>query len=107
GIGAVISGNDVRTDNKGHMTVDGQNSTGSKIVGNNATVIQEGDLYVSNAARGIDVEGYGAIVSNKGNVAVVDEKSLGVSLSGDASTFINRGDISVSNGSSEVNATGI
>ena len=107
GTGALIIGNDVRTDNKGHMTVDGQNSTGSKIVGNNATVIQEGDLYVSNAARGIDVEGNGAIVSNKGNITVVDENSLGVSLSGDASTFINRGDISVSNGSSEANATGI
>ncbi|HAP3739222.1 TPA: autotransporter domain-containing protein [Escherichia coli] len=107
GIGAVISGNDVRTDNKGHMTVDGQNSTGSKIVGNNATIIQEGDLYVSNAARGFDVEGNGAIVSNKGNITVVDENSLGVSLSGDASTFINRGDISVSNGSSEANATGM
>ncbi|HBH8001828.1 TPA: autotransporter domain-containing protein, partial [Escherichia coli] len=107
GTGAVITGNDVRVNNKGNMSVDGENSTGSKITGNNATVKQEGDLYVSNAALGIYIDGDDAIVSNKGNITVVDEKSTGVSLSGDASTFINMGDISVSNGSSEANATGI
>ncbi|EGK9459251.1 autotransporter domain-containing protein, partial [Escherichia coli] len=107
GTGSQINGDNAVVSNKGVMTVDGENSTGSKITGNDALVKQSGDLYVSGGAHGINVDGNGTIISNKGNITVVDEKSIGVELQGNDTTFINMGDISASNGSAEDNATGV
>ncbi|MFP2679028.1 autotransporter domain-containing protein [Escherichia coli] len=95
GTGSVINGNDAQVDNKGSMVVDGKNSAGTKIVGNDAIVKQEGDLYVSGAAHGIDITGDDTIISNKGNITVVDESSVGVLVDGSRTTFTNIGDISV------------
>ncbi|XEK58708.1 autotransporter domain-containing protein [Escherichia coli] len=107
GTGSQINGDNAVVSNKGVMTVDGENSTGSKITGNDALVKQSGDLYVSGGARGINVDGNGTIISNKGSITVVDEKSIGVELKGNDTTFINMGDISASNGNAEENATGV
>ena len=107
GTGSLINGDNAVVSNKGVMTVDGENSAGSKITGNDALVKQSGDLYVSGGARGIVVDGDGTIISNKGNITVVDEKSIGVELRGNNTTFINMGDISTSNGSAEENAMGV
>ncbi|HFT8987161.1 TPA: autotransporter domain-containing protein, partial [Escherichia coli] len=107
GTGSLINGDNAVVSNKGIMTVDGENSTGSKIKGNDALVKQSGDLYVSGGARGINVDGNGTIISNKGNITVVDEKSIGIELQGNDTTFINMGDISANNGSAEKNATGV
>ena len=106
GTGSFIAGDNARVDNQGSMAVDGENSTGSKIVGNDAMVKQTGDLYVSGGAHGIDVVGNGTIVSNKGNITVVDDRSIGVLLDGDDTTFINMGDITAGNAGAE-NASGV
>ncbi|WP_203218639.1 BigA/YdbA N-terminal beta-barrel domain-containing protein, partial [Escherichia sp. 93.0816] len=95
GTGSLINGDDATIDNKGNMTVDGENSAGTKIIGNDALIKQEGDLYVSGGAHGIDVAGNSTIVSNKGNITVVDDKSIGVLLDGSNATFMNIGDIAV------------
>ncbi|MEB4673729.1 autotransporter domain-containing protein [Enterobacteriaceae bacterium G50] len=107
GTGSLINGDNARVDNKGTMTVDGENSTGSKVVGDDATIKQEGDLYVSGGAHGIDVDGSGTFVSNKGNITVVDENSIGMSLDGDGVTVINMGDLNVGQASAGENAIGI
>lgn len=106
GTGSFITGDNASVDNQGSMAVDGENSTGSKIVGNDAMVKQTGDLYVSGGAHGIDVVGNGTIVSNKGNITVVDDRSIGVLLDGDDTTFINMGDITAGNAGAE-NASGV
>ncbi|HBE6258643.1 TPA: autotransporter adhesin BigA [Escherichia coli] len=107
GTGSVITGDDARIEIKGDMTVDGANSTGSKIIGEDAIVRQQGDLYVSGGAHGIDAEGKGTLVSNKGNVTVVDDTSIGVLLDGDQTTFMNIGDINVGQADSDGNPYGV
>ncbi|HCK1071386.1 TPA: autotransporter domain-containing protein [Escherichia coli] len=107
GTGSLINGDNARVDNKGSMTVDGENSTGSKINGNHATVKQDGDLYVSGAAHGIEIHGTDAIVNNKGNITVVNEKSVGVLLDGEKTTFLNMGDITVGQANDDGQPVGI
>ncbi|GHD91693.1 surface-exposed virulence protein BigA [Pseudocitrobacter faecalis] len=107
GTGSLINGDDAVIDNKGNMTVDGENSVATKIIGDDALIKQEGDLYVSGGAHGIDVAGNGTIVSNKGNITVVDDKSIGVLLDGIDATFMNIGDITVGEAGHEGNPFGV
>ncbi|WP_371867137.1 beta strand repeat-containing protein, partial [Escherichia albertii] len=106
GTGSLITGDNATTDNIGTMTVDGQNSTGTKIIGDDATVKQEGDLFVSGSAHGIDITGNRAKIGNKGKITVVDQNSIGVRIEGDNATFINVGDIDVSNAGTGVDIAG-
>ncbi|WP_213113292.1 autotransporter domain-containing protein [Escherichia coli] len=107
GTGSLINGDNARVDNKGTMTVDGENSTGSKIVGDGATIKQEGDLYVSGGAHGIDVDGNDTFVSNKGNITVIEDNSIGMLLDGDGVSVINMGDLNVGQAAAGENAIGI
>ncbi|HEI2547497.1 TPA: autotransporter domain-containing protein [Escherichia coli] len=107
GTGSLINGDDATINNKGNMTVDGENSAGTKIIGNDALIKQEGDLYVSGGAHGIDVAGNSTIVSNKGNITVVDDKSIGVLLDGSNATFMNIGDITVGDTGHDGNPFGV
>ena len=107
GTGSLINGDNARVDNKGTMTVDGANSTGSKVVGDDAIIKQEGDLYVSGGAHGIDVDGNNTFVSNKGNITVVEENSIGMLLDGDGVSVINMGDLNVGQAATGENAIGI
>ncbi|QPE06217.1 autotransporter domain-containing protein [Escherichia coli] len=107
GTGSLINGDNARVDNKGTMTVDGENSTGSKIVGDGATIKQEGDLYVSGGAHGIDVDGNDTFVSNKGNITVIEDNSIGMLLDGDGVNVINMGDLNVGQAAAGENAIGI
>ena len=106
GTGSLITGDNATTDNIGTMTVDGQNSTGTKIIGDDTTVKQEGDLFVSGSAHGIDITGNRAKIGNKGKITVVDQNSIGVRIEGDNATFINVGDIDVSNAGTGVDIAG-
>ncbi|ENE3528734.1 autotransporter domain-containing protein [Escherichia coli] len=107
GTGSVINGDDAKVDNEGNMTVEGENSTGTKIIGDDAFVKQQGDLYVSGGAHGIEIIGTGTLVSNRGNITVVDENSVGVLLDGNKVTFMNIGDISVGNAENEGTPYGV
>ncbi|HBA7658292.1 TPA: autotransporter domain-containing protein [Escherichia coli] len=107
GTGSLINGDNARVDNKGTMSVDGENSTGSKIVGDGATIKQEGDLYVSGGAHGIDVDGNDTFVSNKGNITVIEDNSIGMLLDGDGVSVINMGDLNVGQAAAGENAIGI
>jgi len=107
GTGSLINGDNARVDNKGTMTVDGANSTGSKVVGDDAIIKQEGDLYVSGGAHGIDVDGNNTFVSNKGNITVVEENSIGMLLDGDGVSVINMGDLNIGQAATGENAIGI
>ncbi|BEC46084.1 hypothetical protein VEE53_15820 [Escherichia coli] len=107
GTGSLINGDNARVDNKGTMTVDGANSTGSKVVGDDAIIKQEGDLYVSGGAHGIDVDGNNTFVSNKGNITVVEENSIGMLLDGDGVSVINMGDLNVGQAATGENAIGV
>lgn len=66
-----------------------------EIVGDGATIKQEGDLYVSGGAHGIDVDGNDTFVSNKGNITVIEDNSIGMLLDGDGVSVINMGDLNV------------
>ncbi|WP_218074569.1 BigA/YdbA N-terminal beta-barrel domain-containing protein [Escherichia coli] len=111
GTGSLINGDNARVDNQGTMSVDGENSTGSKIVGDGATIKQEGDLYVSGGAHGIDVDGNDTFVSNKGNITVIEDNSIGMLLDGDGDgdgvSVINMGDLNVGQAAAGENAIGI
>ncbi|MBA1774487.1 hypothetical protein, partial [Escherichia coli] len=78
--------------NNGKTTVDGKDSTGTEINGNNGKVIQDGDLDVSGGGHGIDISGDNAAVDNKGNMTVTDADSIGVLINGDNATLANTGD---------------
>ncbi|MDA4636395.1 hypothetical protein NZA98_35830, partial [Escherichia coli] len=53
----VITGDNATVNNNGKTTVDGKDSTGTEINGNNGKVIQDGDLDVSGGGHGIDITG--------------------------------------------------
>ncbi|EPM9639901.1 hypothetical protein ACTT7U_004962, partial [Escherichia coli] len=55
GTGTQINGDDATANNNGKTTVDGKDSTGTEIAGNNGKVIQDGDLDVSGGGHGIDI----------------------------------------------------
>ncbi len=94
--GITITGDGNEMNIAGDMTVDGENAVGTKVAGHNATISQEGDLYVSGEATGIYIAGNNSQISNKGKIVVTDSGSVGVLIDGDDEVFGNVGEIDVS-----------
>ncbi|HHS8567497.1 TPA: autotransporter domain-containing protein [Escherichia coli] len=94
----VITGDNATVNNNGKTTVDGKDSTGTEINGNNGKVIQDGDLDVSGGGHGIDITGDSATVDNKGTMTVTDPESIGIQIDGDKAVVNNEGDSTISNG---------
>ena len=94
----VITGDDATANNNGKTTVDGKDSTGTEIAGNNGKVIQDGDLDVSGGGHGIDITGDSATVDNKGTMTVTDPESIGIQIDGDQAIVNNEGESTITNG---------
>ncbi|TGB75704.1 autotransporter domain-containing protein [Escherichia sp. E4694] len=94
----IITGDNATVNNNGKTTVDGKDSTGTEINGNNGKVIQDGDLDVSGGGHGIDITGDSATVDNNGTMTVTDPESIGIQIDGDQAVVNNDGDSSISNG---------
>ncbi|RZN47839.1 autotransporter domain-containing protein [Escherichia sp. E13S3] len=94
----IITGDNATIHNTGKTTVDGKDSTGTEINGNNGTVIQDGDLDVSGGAHGIDITGDSATVDNNGTMTVTDPESIGIQIDGDQAVVNNEGDSTITNG---------
>ncbi|ELQ4185618.1 autotransporter domain-containing protein [Escherichia coli] len=94
----VITGDNATVNNNGKNTVDGKDSTGTEINGNNGKVIQDGDLDVSGGGHGIDITGDSATVDNKGTMTVTDPESIGIQIDGDQAVVNNEGDSTITNG---------
>ena len=94
----VITGDNATVNNNGKTTVDGKDSTGTEINGNNGKVIQDGDLDVSGGGHGIDITGDSATVDNKGTMTVTDPESIGIQVDGDQAIVNNEGESTITNG---------
>ena len=94
----VITGDNATVNNNGKTTVDGKDSTGTEINGNNGKVIQDGDLDVSGGGHGIDITGDSATVDNKGTMTVTDPESMGIQIDGDKAVVNNEGESTITNG---------
>ena len=94
----VITGDNATVNNNGKTTVDGKDSTGTEINGNNGKVIQDGDLDVSGGGHGIDITGDSATVDNKGTMTVTDPESIGIQIDGDKAVVNNEGESTITNG---------
>ena len=94
----VITGDNATVNNNGKTTVDGKDSTGTEINGNNGKVIQDGDLDVSGGGHGIDITGDSATVDNKGTMTVTDPESIGIQIDGDKAIVNNEGESTITNG---------
>ncbi|MGT3121092.1 BigA/YdbA N-terminal beta-barrel domain-containing protein [Escherichia coli] len=94
----VITGDNATVNNNGKTTVDGKDSTGTEINGNNGKVIQDGDLDVSGGGHGIDITGDSATVDNKGTITVTDPESIGIQIDGDKAVVNNEGESTITNG---------
>ena len=94
----VITGDNATVNNNGKTTVDGKDSTGTEINGNNGKVIQDGDLDVSGGGHGIDITGDSATVDNKGTMTVTDPESIGIQIDGDQAIVNNEGESTTTNG---------
>ena len=93
----VITGDNATVNNNGKTTVDGKDSTGTEINGNNGKVIQDGDLDVSGGGHGIDITGDSATVDNKGTMTVTDPESMGIQIDGDKAIVNNEGESTITN----------
>ncbi|MCV5767056.1 hypothetical protein OFN22_26410, partial [Escherichia coli] len=78
-------------------TVDGKDSTGTKIAGNIGIVNLDGSLTVTGGAHGVENIGDNGTVNNKGDIVVSDTGSIGVLINGEGATVSNTGDVNVSN----------
>ncbi|WP_433914049.1 beta strand repeat-containing protein, partial [Escherichia coli] len=94
----VITVDNATVNNNGKTTVDGKDSTGTEINGNNGKVIQDGDLDVSGGGHGIDITGDSATVDNKGTMTVTDPESMGIQIDGDQAIVNNEGESTITNG---------
>ena len=94
----VITGDNATVNNNGKTTVDGKDSTGTEINGNNGKVIQDGDLDVSGGGHGLDITGDSATVDNKGTMTVTDPESIGIQIDGDQAIVNNEGESTITNG---------
>lgn len=94
----VITGDNATVNNNGKTTVDGKDSTGTEINGNNGKVIQDGDLDVSGGGHGIDITGDSVTVDNKGTMTVTDPESIGIQVDGDQAIVNNEGESTITNG---------
>lgn len=77
------------------MVVDGD-SVGTLVTGNGGKVSQKGDLFVSDAGRGIDISGDRVTLGNTGKITVEDANSVGIIIEGDDAVFKSTGEINVS-----------
>ena len=109
GKGVVINGNDANIAiEDATANVDGTGSALATITGDNATATIAGDIYVKNAAHGVDVAGDNSTVTTAAKIFVQDLNSVGINISAlndgtdEKTTFTNTGDINVTN-----NATGV
>ncbi|TGB98462.1 autotransporter outer membrane beta-barrel domain-containing protein [Escherichia sp. E2661] len=94
----IITGDNATVNNNGKTTVDGKDSSGTEINGNNGKVVQDGDLDVSGGAHGIDITGDSATVDNNGTMTVTDPESIGIQIDGDQAVVNNKGDSTTTNG---------
>ncbi|MDD8289534.1 autotransporter domain-containing protein [Escherichia coli] len=94
----VITVDNATVNNNGKTTVDGKDSTGTEINGNNGKVIQDSDLDVSGGGHGIDITGDSATVDNKGTMTVTDPESMGIQIDGDKAIVNNEGESTITNG---------
>ncbi|EYD86042.1 putative entS/YbdA MFS transporter [Escherichia coli 1-176-05_S3_C2] len=104
--GVNLSGNGNNLEISGDMSVDGLSAVGTRVTGDDARVLQNGDLFVSGAAHGIDVSGDRAKISNTGKITVVDKNSNGIMIDGDDVQFTNVGEIDISKNGTGVAITG-
>ncbi|PVH53967.1 EntS/YbdA MFS transporter [Escherichia coli] len=102
----VITGDNATVNNNGKTIVDGKDSTGTEIAGNNGKVIQDGILDVSGGGHGIDITGDSATVDNKGGMTVTDPDSIGILIDGDKAIVNNDGDNAISNGGTGTQVNG-
>lgn len=102
----VITGDNATVNNNGKTIVDGKDSTGTEIAGNNGKVIQDGILDVSGGGHGIDITGDSATVDNKGGMTVTDPDSIGIQIDGDKAIVNNDGDNAISNGGTGTQVNG-
>lgn len=102
----VITGDNATVNNNGKTIVDGKDSTGTEIAGNNAVVNQDGTLDVSGGAHGIDITGDGAIANTTGAITVADTDSVGIQVDGNAVTVSNDGDSTITNGGTGTQVNG-
>ena len=93
----VITGDNATVNNNGKTTVDGKDSTGTKIAGNIGIVNLDGSLTVTGGAHGVENIGDNGTVNNKGDIVVSDTGSIGVLINGEGATVSNTGDVNVSN----------
>lgn len=108
GKGVVINGDDASiTIEDATATVDGAGSALAIITGDNATANIGGDIYVKNAAHGIEIAGDNSTVNTTARFFVQDLNSIGINITAvndgadEHTTFNNTGDINVTK-----NATG-
>ncbi|HAG9659888.1 TPA: hypothetical protein L2W10_004855, partial [Escherichia coli O25b:H4-ST131] len=85
-----INGDDATANNNGKTIVDGKDSTGTEIAGNNAVVNQDGTLDVSGGGHGIDITGDSATVDN-----AISNGGTGTQVNGDEATVNNNGKTTV------------
>ncbi|EPB4148430.1 beta strand repeat-containing protein, partial [Escherichia coli] len=102
----VITGDNATVNNNGKTIVDGKDSTGTEIAGNNGKVIQDGILDVSGGGHGIDITGDGAIANTTGAITVADTDSVGIQVDGNAVTVSNDGDSTITNGGTGTQVNG-
>lgn len=102
----VITGDNATVNNNGKTIVDGKDSTGTEIAGNNGKVIQDGTLDVSGGAHGIDITGNGAIANTTGAITVADTDSVGIQVDGNDVTVSNDGDSTITNGGTGTQVNG-
>lgn len=102
----VITGDNATVNNNGKTIVDGKDSTGTEIAGNNAVVNQDGTLDVSGGAHGIDITGNGAIANTTGAITVADTDSVGIQVDGNDVTVSNDGDSTITNGGTGTQVNG-
>ncbi|HFN7342238.1 TPA: autotransporter domain-containing protein [Escherichia coli] len=102
----VITGDNATVNNNGKTIVDGKDSTGTEIAGNNGKVIQDGILDVSGGGHGIDITGNGAIANTTGAITVADTDSVGIQVDGNDVTVSNDGDSTITNGGTGTQVNG-
>ncbi|MHC3159035.1 BigA/YdbA N-terminal beta-barrel domain-containing protein, partial [Escherichia coli] len=101
----VITGDNATVNNNGKTIVDGKDSTGTEIAGNNGKVIQDGILDVS-GGTGTQVNGDEATVNNNGNTTVDGQGSTGTEIAGNNAVVNQDGTLDVSGGGHGIDITG-
>lgn len=95
GTGLYIRGGDANVDNNGDTVVDGINSKGVDITGDNAVVTQDGDSTVSGGGIGTNIDGDSGTVVLNGDTKVSGDGSAGVKINGDNAKIAVSGDLTV------------